>query len=88
MRRTRKTFLTAAAATGAAIVARSDAAASDETAAAQAFARGMRRFDDTLSETELRDIEKGIGDLWKLGEKLHEGLSNGDQPSPAFEIGE
>jgi hypothetical protein len=48
----------------------------------------MRGFDPSLTDAQLREIEKSIEEEWQLGRRLHEGLTNGDQPSPWFEAGE
>jgi hypothetical protein len=58
------------------------------SSAAQQFSLTMRRFDSSLTDKQIHDIAKGIDDGWKAGRKLHKGLSNGDPPSPEFEIGE
>jgi galactokinase/mevalonate kinase-like predicted kinase len=57
-------------------------------AAAHELALRMRRFDPTLTDKQIGEIAKSIGGSWKAGAKLHKGLSNGDLPSPEFEIGE
>lgn len=83
---TRKDFLTTAGIAGGGLVAKADPKA--PSPAAREFAQRMRRFDPSLTQSQLAQIEKGIDDLWKLGEKVHKGLVNADPTSPAFEIGE
>ncbi len=56
--------------------------------AAHALALKMREFEPTLTDEEIREIAKSIDDAWKSGRKLHAGLTNGESPSPPFEIGD
>jgi len=83
---TRKDFLTTAGLAGGGLVAKADPKA--PSPAAREFAQRMRRFDSSLTQSQLNDIEKGIDDLWKIGDKVHKGLVNADPTSPAFETGE
>ena len=83
---TRKEFLTTAGAAGGGLVAKVDPKA--PSPAAREFALKMRRFDPSLTQSQLIDIEKGIDDIWKFGEKTHKGLQNGDPASPPFLTGE
>lgn len=83
---TRKDFLATTGLASGALVAKADPKA--PSPAAREFAQRMRRFDPSLTQSQLTDIEKGIDDLWKIGDKVHKGLQNGDPTSPAFETGE
>ena len=83
---TRKDFLATTGIAGGALVAKADPKA--PSPAAREFALRMRRFDPSLTQSQLKEIEKGIDDIWKFGEKVHKGLQNSDGTSPAFESGE
>jgi galactokinase/mevalonate kinase-like predicted kinase len=69
-------------------VAEAATPAPSPSAAAQQLALTMRRFDATLTDKQIHDIAKSFDDGWKTGRRLHKGLSNGDPPSPPFEVGE
>jgi hypothetical protein len=101
MARTRKEFLAAASAVGAGLAITGQAQAQTPspspkaTAAASSFARDfaehMRSFDPHLSGKQVDDIAHQIDELYGLRKALRpkgHGLSNGDAPSPQFEVSE
>ncbi len=58
---------------------------------ARDFATHMRTFDPHITDKQLDDIAHQIDQLYKLGKDLRpkgHGLSNGEPPSPQFEVSE
>jgi hypothetical protein len=101
MASTRKTFLAAVSAAGVGLALREPAEAQTPVPSvkptapasplARDFAERMRRFDPQLTDKQIDNIAHQIDQGFDLRTALRpkgHGLSNGDAPSPHFEVGE
>ncbi|HET9029951.1 MAG TPA: hypothetical protein VFN49_07220 [Candidatus Aquilonibacter sp.] len=98
----RKGFIAAATALGAAIAVPSSplqaaatptptpapTASPPPSPASEAIARTMRRFDSSLTDEQLMEIARGIDDQNHYASfiRKRQPLHNGDEPAPEFEV--